>query len=153
MNFKRARQILGEEKKNLHEEIKQSCHLYRLCNENDYLAQLFSRQEKCRCLACGRSINYNCSKLHVTIYLKTTTITRNIKVCQLGRNLFLAEPQIRHYRELALANPFALDCFCVPKHYSKLYKVVVMFLVGIFFTFINVNIVVLSSLAVFDCNY
>lgn len=119
--FKRTRQIVGEEKKKLNEEIKQYCHLYRLCNEKGYLGQLFSRQEKCRCLACRRSINSNCSKLHVTFYLKTTTITRNIKVFHLGSNLFSAERQIRRCRELALANPLALDCFCVPEHYPKLY--------------------------------
>ena len=118
--FQRTRQIVGK-KKNLNEEIKQYCHLYRLCNEKGYLGQLFRRQEKCCCLACRRSINSNCSKLHVTFYVKTTKITRNIKVFHLGRNLFSVERQICCCHELALANPFALDCFCVPEHYPKLY--------------------------------
>ena len=98
---------MGEEKKNLNEEIKQYYRLYSLFNEKGHLGQLFSREEKCCCISCRESIDYKCPKKHVTFYLKTTTITRNIKVFHLGRNLFSAERQIRRCRELALANPFA----------------------------------------------
>ena len=59
--------------------------------------------------------------MHVTFYLKTITMTQNIKVFHLGRDLFSAERQITHCWELTIANPLALDCFLVPEHYPKLY--------------------------------
>ena len=119
--MKHSRELVAKEKKLLNKEFKQYYRLYSLFKEKGHLGQLFSREEKCCCISCRESIDYKCPKKHVTFYLKTTTITRNIKVFHLGRNLFSAERQIRRCRELALANPFALDCFCVPEHYPKLY--------------------------------
>ena len=62
--FKRTRQIVGEEKKNLNEEIKQYYRLYSLFNEKGHLGQLFSREEKC-CISCRESIDYKCPKKHM----------------------------------------------------------------------------------------
>ena len=119
--FKRTRQIVGEEKKNLNAELKQFYHLYSLFNEKGHLGQLFKRQERCGCISCRESIDDKCSKKHVTYYLKTPTMTRKVKVFNIGRDLFKVECQILRRRELTLANPLALECFSRPVRNPKLY--------------------------------
>ena len=119
--FKRTRQIVGEEKKNLNAELKQFYHLYSLFNEKGHLGQLFKRQERCGCISCRESIDDKCSKKHVTYDLKTPAMTHKVKVFHIGRDLFKVERQILRCRELTLANPLALECFLIPVSNPKLY--------------------------------
>ena len=121
MILKQTRQIVGEERKKLNAEVKQYHQMYSLFNEKGHLGQLFSRQERCGCVSCRKSIDTKCHKKHLTFYLKTVTLTRKIKVFHLGRNLFKAERQILRCRELAIANPLALECFLSPVRNPKLY--------------------------------
>ena len=99
-------------------ELKQYCEMYKLFKVK---GQLFSQQERCRCLGCKRSIDSKCSKKARYLYLKTTTMTRKVKIFHIGRDLFMSERQITRCRELAIANPLALECFMVPRHFPKLF--------------------------------
>ena len=105
----------------MNSELKQYHRMYTLFNAKGHLGQLFSRQERFCCLACRQSISSKCSKKHVTFYLKTITLTRKVKIFHVGRDLFSAERQITRCRELAIANPLALDCFHVPARDPKLF--------------------------------
>ena len=117
MILKQTRQIVAEERKILNVELKQYCEMYKLLNVKGHLGQLFSRQERCRCLGCKRSIDFKCSKKHVTFYLKTIAMTQKVKIFHIGRDLFTSERQITRCRELAIANPLDLECFLAPSHY------------------------------------
>lgn len=121
MIMKQSRKRVAEEREALNEEMLQYHEMYNLFNKKGHLGQLFSCQEKCRCLVCKKSINDRCTKRHTVYYLKTTTITKKVKIFHLGQSLFKCAKAVTRCRELCKVNPLALECFLVPRQEPKLY--------------------------------
>ena len=72
MILKQTRQIVGEERKKLNAEVKQYHQMYSLFNEKGHLGQLFSRQERCGCVSCRKSIDAKCHKKTSHILFKNS---------------------------------------------------------------------------------